>query len=331
MASIVDSRHLKSVPSKFKYVYDETALSCDSFPVVDFSALSAADPDQRSKAIYDISKACEEWGFFILENHGVPEELMIATFSALKDFFSLGEDEKKEYAGKSGVDPLYYVAFDMNDVPNQPFSLWREKLWLDVHPKFYCPHKPQSLRAVLVEYNERSKELSRKIMEAISESLQLEHQYVDRVLGLDSSYEFVVANYYPPCPHPDQVIGIVPHTDASLFTLLIHNGVPGLQIENQGRWYNVDSPRNSILVIVSDQLEIFSNGRYKSLNHRVVVNEERERMSIGLEYGPSKEATIGPDAAFVEKDGRAMYRSIKYGEFIDRVFKYSEHLPSYRQ
>ncbi|KAL8517059.1 hypothetical protein ACS0TY_015335 [Phlomoides rotata] len=45
------------------------------------------------------------------------------------------------------------------------------------------------------------------------------------------------------------------------------------------------------------------------LNHRVVVNEERERMSIAFEYGPSKEATIGPDAAFLEKDGRAMYPS----------------------
>ncbi|KAL8483236.1 hypothetical protein ACS0TY_026064 [Phlomoides rotata] len=84
MASRADSQQ-NSVDSKFKYIYDQTALSCDSFPVVDFSALSAADPDQRSKAIHVLCKACEEWGFFILVNHGVPEELMNATFSAVKN------------------------------------------------------------------------------------------------------------------------------------------------------------------------------------------------------------------------------------------------------
>ncbi|KAL8464169.1 hypothetical protein ACS0TY_033912 [Phlomoides rotata] len=330
MTSIVDSCNLKSVPSKFRFKYDPTALSCDAFPVVDFSALRAVDPVQRSKAIHDLSKACEEWGSFILVNHGVAEELMNATFSALKEFMSLGVEEKKEFAGKDVVDPIRYRGFDLTDIPNQPFTLWREKLWLDVNPKFHCPHKPQSLREVMVEYKERCGDLSRTLMEAISDGLQLEHHYVDQVLGLDSSYQFFVANYYPPCPRPRQAIGLVPHTDICLFTLLIHNGVPGLQIEHEGNWYNVDSPNNSMVFNVSDQLEIFSNGRYKSLIHRVLVNE-RERMSIALDYGPSKETIVGPAAALVEKDGRAMYRSIKFEDYIERLFNNGEFISTYKQ
>ncbi|KAL8483268.1 hypothetical protein ACS0TY_026090 [Phlomoides rotata] len=254
---------------------------------------------------------------------------MSATLSAVKEFMSLGVDEKMEFAGKDGVDPIRYSGFDLND--NQRFSLWREKLWLDLHPKFHCPHNPQSLREVVVEYKERCGEVSRKLMEAISDSLQLEHHYVDRVLGLDSSYQFVVANHYPPCPRPDQATGLVPHTDFCLFTLLIHNGVPGLQIEHQGQWFNVDSPKNSLLFNVADQLEIFSNGRYKSLNHRALVNERSERMSIAWEYGPSKETIVSPAAALVEKDGRAMYRSIKLDDYIGRLFNNREYISSYRQ
>ncbi|KAL8483237.1 hypothetical protein ACS0TY_026065 [Phlomoides rotata] len=186
-------------------------------------------------------------------------------------------------------------------------------------------------REVVMEYSERCRKVCRKLMEGISDGLQLEHSYTDGALGLDSSQQLFVGNHYPPCPHPDQALGLMPHTDYGLLTLLIHNGVPGLQIQHQGHWYKVDSPKNHAFVIVGDQLEIFTNGRYKSVNHRAVVNEERGRMSIVWQYGPSKEAIIGPAAPLVEKDGRAIYRSIKYQEFVERLVKNRELVSSYIQ
>ncbi|KAL8479708.1 hypothetical protein ACS0TY_026584 [Phlomoides rotata] len=309
MASIVDSLRLR--------VYDATALSCDSFPVVDFSALSAADPDQRSKAINDISKACEEWGFFILVNHGVPENLMNATFAAVEGFFNLGVDEKKQYAAKTFLDPLKYVGFDMCDVAIQTFNFWDEKLTVRVHPKLHCPSKPESLRGVVAEYGERTRNVCRVLMGAVSDALQLEQHYVDRVLGLDSTCQSFVSHKYPPCPHPDQAIGLTPHTDPGLFTLLIHNGVPGLQIEHHGQWFHDGCPKNTVLVNVTDQLESFSNGRYKSIKHRVVVNKERERISIASFYAPSQDVVISPATPLVEKDGGAMYKSVMYEDFVE--------------
>ncbi|KAL1564622.1 2-oxoglutarate-dependent dioxygenase 19-like [Salvia divinorum] len=125
------------------------------------------------------------------------------------------------------------------------------------------------------------------------------------------------ANYYPRCSQPDQAIGIPPHTDPGFFTFLIHNGVSGLQIELDGKWFNSDSPKNSILVNAADQLEIFTNGRCKSVKHRAVVNEERERISIVVANGPSGDAVIGPATALVEKDGRAKYCAMKYEEYVE--------------
>lgn len=35
-------------------------------PTIDFSVLTSTDPAQRSKAIHDLSKACQDWGFFLV-------------------------------------------------------------------------------------------------------------------------------------------------------------------------------------------------------------------------------------------------------------------------
>ncbi|GFP86787.1 probable 2-oxoglutarate/fe(ii)-dependent dioxygenase [Phtheirospermum japonicum] len=314
---LADSSNLKAVPSKFNYTNEPTGLTSDSLPVVDFSALTTADPDQRSRALLGLAKACQEWGFFILVNHGIPEELMKAVCSSTREFFNLAEGEKKQYEAKSASDPIKCGNFNVSTTSNQTFTLWRDYLKLYVHPQFHCPSKPQVLRNDLLQYTEKTRKLARELVEAVSETLELEKHYVDEALKLDSSFQMFAANFYPPCPEPDQAIGIPPHTDHGLFTFLIHNGVAGLQIEHDGMWFNVESPQNSILVNVADQLQIFSNGRLKSVKHRAVVNSERERISLVVANGPSGDAVVGPAASLVEKDGRALYRPMEYMEYVD--------------
>ena len=47
----------------------------------------------------------------------------------------------------------------------------------------------------------------------------------------------VAFHYYPPCRHPDKVLGITPHTDGLGLALLLHvNDTPGLQVKKEGRW-----------------------------------------------------------------------------------------------
>ena len=95
-------------------------------------------------------------------------------------------------------------------------------------------------------------------MHAMEQNLGLEQGFVDEALKLDSCFQLYAANYYPPCPEPDQAIGIPPHTDHGFLTFLIHNGVAGLQIQHNGEWFDTISPQNAILVINSDHLEVCS-------------------------------------------------------------------------
>ncbi|XP_047951563.1 2-oxoglutarate-dependent dioxygenase 19-like [Salvia hispanica] len=313
-------KHLSSsssVPSKFNFTNDRTAFTPDSLPIIDFSALVTGDPHQRSKAVHDLATACRDWGFFILVNHGVPESLMEAMFRVVKEFFSLADSEKKQYEAKSASDPIKCGNFNVANTSNQSFTLWRDYLKLYVHPTFHCPHKPKPLWDVVQEYTLITRELALELIKAVCEALELNQRYVDETLKMESSFQMFATNYYPRCPHPDQAIGIPSHTDPGLFTFLIHNGVAGLQIEHNGKWFNANSPQNSILVNAADQLEIFTNGRCKSVKHRAVLNEEKDRISIVVANGPSGEAVLGPAEALVEKDGRAKYCAMKYEEYLE--------------
>ncbi|MCD7447986.1 hypothetical protein HAX54_036806 [Datura stramonium] len=80
--AVAELPHLKAVPCNF-YVDDNYSLpsintSSDDdsslIPVIDFSLLSSQDPHQHSKAIQDLAKACQQWGFFMVVNHGIGEK-----------------------------------------------------------------------------------------------------------------------------------------------------------------------------------------------------------------------------------------------------------------
>nr|XP_009608422.2 probable 2-oxoglutarate/Fe(II)-dependent dioxygenase [Nicotiana tomentosiformis] len=60
---------------------DSSATDLDdaiSLPIVDFSLLISGDPHQRAKALHDLSNACRDWGFFMVVNHGIAENLIKA-------------------------------------------------------------------------------------------------------------------------------------------------------------------------------------------------------------------------------------------------------------
>jgi len=61
-------------------------------------------------------------------------------------------------------------------------------------------------------------------------SLTLEEDCFFNECG-ESSSMFMRINYYPPCPMPDHVLGLKPHTDGSSITFLLQDKeVEGLQV-----------------------------------------------------------------------------------------------------
>ena len=58
--------------------------------------------------------------------------------------------------------------------------------------------------------------------------------------------------------------------------------------------------RHAVVVNIGDQLEVITNGRYKSVLHRVMTRTDGNRMSIASFYNPGADAVIFPAPALVE-------------------------------
>ncbi|XP_073282198.1 protein LATERAL BRANCHING OXIDOREDUCTASE 1-like [Primulina huaijiensis] len=98
-------------------------------------------------------------------------------------------------------------------------------------------------------------------------------------------------NYYPNCGRPDLVLGVSPHSDASSITLLVQEDeITALQIKHRVEWVPVKPIPNAIVVNVGDVLEAWSNGIYKSIDHRAVANAKKSRISVAAFVIPGNEA-----------------------------------------
>lgn len=319
--ALAESSNLTSIPSRYAFPStsgDHAVLTDhdDSIPIIDFSLLSSTDPDQRSKVVADLAKACRDWGFFMVINHGVPESQMKAMFDVLTGFFDLTEEEKREFEGKHVLDPIR-CGTSFNASVDKVF-FWRDFLKVMVHPIFHSPTKPESFSEVLAEYSRAVRKLVRGLLKGISESLGLEPGYIDKAMNMESSLQILTANLYPPCPQPELAMGMPPHSDHGLLTMLMQNGIGGLQVHHSGKWVKIDPIPNAFLVNTGDHIEIMSNGKYKSVLHRAVVNGKATRMSIAVSNGPSPDTVVMPAEQLVDgENNRAMYIGMKYKDYLE--------------
>lgn len=92
-------------------------------------------------------------------------------------------------------------------------------------------------------------------MEFISKALKIKP---NELLDLfEDGSQAMRMGYYPPCPQPEKVIGLDPHSDVSAITILLEvNQVQGLQIKKDGMWIPVYPLFNAFLVNIGDALEV---------------------------------------------------------------------------
>jgi len=64
-------------------------------------------------------------------------------------------------------------------------------------------------------------------------------------------------NYYPPCPSPENILGVKPHADGTTVTMLLQDKeVEGLQVLKDDHWYRVPIIPDALFVNVGDILEV---------------------------------------------------------------------------
>jgi feruloyl-CoA ortho-hydroxylase len=115
--------------------------------------------------------------------------------------------------------------------------------------------------------------------------------------------------YYPTCHNPELTVGVGRHSDVSTLTILLQDDIGGLYVKGDNdRWIHVPPVSGSLVINVDDALQIMSNGRYKSIEHRVVANGSKNRISVPIFVNPRPFDMIGPLPEVLEGGEKAAYK-----------------------
>ncbi|CAA0840808.1 1-aminocyclopropane-1-carboxylate oxidase 5 [Striga hermonthica] len=282
-----------------------------AIPVIDFSKL---DGEERAKTLAQIAHCCEEWGFFQLINHGISEELLEKVKKVASECFKL--EREPNFKNSKPVKLLNEIIDKKSDEKLENVD-WEDVFMLSDDNGDQWPTKTPGFKETMEEYRSELKKLAVRVMETMDENLGLPKGYLNRAFNAgaqtgNKAFFGTKVSHYPPCPQPERVNGLRAHTDAGGVILLFQDDeVGGLQILKDGEWVDVQPMKNAIVINTGDQIEVLSNGRYKSVWHRVRAMGAGNRRSIASFYNPSFEAKIGPAEGLM-----AQYPEFVFGDYM---------------
>ncbi|XP_021721654.1 protein SRG1-like [Chenopodium quinoa] len=310
-STTVPDRFMRDV-DEIDSVISDSPISKD-VPIIDLSKIAKGSYDE----IIHLASACEEWGFFQVINHGVDTKILEKMEKLSMDFFKQPIEEKQKYKMAPGTVQGYGQAFVFSE---QQKLDWCNMFALGIHPHFIrnpslWPTKPLNFSESIEAYTREIRILCEKLLRCIAVSLGLRAERFEEMFG--EAVQAIRMNYYPPCPRPDLVLGLSPHSDGSALTILQQKqgSSIGLQLLKDNKWVSIHPIPGALVVNIGDTLEVLTNGKYKSVEHRAVTNMVKDRLSIVTFYAPSYEVELGPMPEFVDESNPVQYRNYLHGEY----------------
>ncbi len=309
-------------------------------PVIDIAPFRAGTPRGMQAVIQEVSHALETIGFFVITGHGLPSDLQARTLRVARDFFDLPEDEKLRYCDVPrtfmGYNPLgaERVAYAHNDesAPDLKTNFTMGRMDIGASDPYYnsaigrqmyqaniWPERPAEFRSILTEYSHAGEQLALTIMEVFALAVGLPQGYF--AAKVEKSMNYLRVLDYPALstpPRPNQ-FRIGPHSDYGTLTLVTSDG-PGLQVKTRaGAWEDVPYVPDSIQVNIGDMMEQWTNDKWVSTQHRVLVPDDhvtrqQRRQAIAFFLTANYDTVIAPFETLIDADHPAKYKSVTAGE-----------------
>ncbi|CAN4105729.1 unnamed protein product [Withania somnifera] len=316
-------KKLVTIPSRYvRGDQDRSVASSNKeVPIIDMQRLiNSNNHDSVNLELQKLHFAAKEWGFFQLTNHGVSCSLVEKMKHEVQVFFNLPLEEKNKFEQLPGDTDGFGQLFVVSD--EQKLD-WADLFYLKTAPPYLrmpiVSRLSRSLRETIEEYSEEVKKLAMKVLEMMGKALGIEEKDVKNLF--EEGMQSMRMNYYPPCPQPELVMGLCPHSDASALTFLLQvNETEGLQIKKDGIWIPIIPLPNAFVVNVGDAFEIFSNGIYRSIEHRSVVSSEKERISLATFHSPRLDGELGPSSSLVTAHNSSRFKKIGAAEYFKGFF-----------
>lgn len=288
-------------------------------PIIDLTGFAGKSKARRRAIGADIDAACREVGFFSIVGHGVPDEIVDVGHAAAIAFFDRPLTDRLTAAKPDPTYPYGYVPFSAEalnrsiggsavpdlketfnvgpvDEPPRPLdemtddderSIWSPTVWPSAMPE---------LRPALEAYALAMADVSATVMDAFATALDLPDGFFSTFIDRHTS-ALRLAHYPALVDVPtDGALRAGAHTDYGTLTILRLDAEPGLQVtDRDGAWHDVDAPAGALVVNLGDLMQRWTNDRWRSTLHRVVVPEGRHgerRMTMPFFHNANWDAHV---------------------------------------
>jgi isopenicillin N synthase-like dioxygenase len=281
--------------------------------------------DPPVSAVAQVGNACRDWGFFQVIGHGVPSELTSEVLQAARTFFSQPRDEKRRYL-RSRDNPWGYYDRELTKTQRDKKEIF------DIGPDATLqtvpgddpfagatpwPDRPAGFTETMERWAAQMNRLSGKLVGLIGGSLTGSLEQLRRAFE-PAHTSYLRLNYYPVEDElaaetgAEADLGIHHHTDAGALTVLLQDGVSGLQVYRDGYWHDVVAVPGAFTINIGDMVQVWSNDAYLAALHRVLAMDRSERISIPYFYNPSYDTIVAPLV------GEPRYDPVDWGDFRRR-------------
>ncbi|CAN1279534.1 1-aminocyclopropane-1-carboxylate oxidase homolog 1 [Linum perenne] len=172
-------------------------------------------------------------------------------------------------------------------------------------------------REILAEYTVEVLKLGDLVLELLSEALGLNSGHLKEMDCANGLY--LLCHYYPPCPQPELTMGGTKHQDDSFITLLLQDDdIGGLQILHQNKWVDVPRLHGGLVVNIGDLLQLVSNDKFTSAEHRILANKVGPRISVASFFttGYAENSRMyGPIKELLSEEEHPKYREVSLQEY----------------
>lgn len=264
--------------------------------------------EQPLEAIADeLGRSFAEYGFAVIRDHGIPQDLIDRAEDKSKEFFALPEDVKRGYQLPGGGGARGYTPFgtekakdaevqDLKEFWHVGRSLPEGHALAEFMAPNIWPSEIESFKDTFSELYSAFETAGGRVLEAIALHLGLERGYFAPTVEDGNSVMRLL--HYPPLGDdaPEGAIRAAAHGDINTITLLLGAEEAGLELlTKQGEWKSVDVPEGALVINVGDMLDRLTNSRLRSTTHRVVnprgdaAKRSRFSMPFFLHFRPDYE------------------------------------------